>query len=1616
MKKSLTIRWLTFLLIVLISHVSFGQHFTTVWTGNPYQSMAFIIQSATIDGVNMEAGDEIAVFDVTSGGTSICVGTVVLTGVVTSGSSASFPAAHEELVGDGFITGNTIIFKLWDNSESTEITMVIPTYFGPPFDEVYSPQGTALVTLLAGSSSVESTASSVTTCQGSVTVPIDVSNVNNVTELTLILDYGTTNLSYTGYQNANTQLNSGSLSVNESSGEITVTWNSTTAANITSGTLLEFLFTASTVYSQATENLTWDATNSFYIDSNGDTLQATFNNGIVTINPIPVDAGAITGTTPICQGTTGEGYQVGAITNATSYVWALSPTTAGTINGSGTSITVDFSGTYSGSASISVYGSNSCGNGTSSSLPITVIAHPTVGAGNDVSICEDVTHTLSGAATDQQSVLWSTSGDGSFDDATLLGATYTLGSNDISSGTTTLTLTAYAISPCSPDVTDDMVITIQALPTSDAGTNATICEDATHTLSGTATNQQSILWTSSGDGTFDNDASLTATYTPGVNDKSSGSSVLTLTALAITPCGTNATDDITLTIQTLPSTTAGNDATICDGNTYTLSGTAADQQSVLWTTNGDGSFDDATLLAATYNPGTNDISAASVVLTITAYAIAPCGTDATDDMTLSIQYQPTTGAGTDATICENNTYTLSGTSTNQQSILWTTSGDGSFDDATILAATYTPGSSDISTGNATLTITAYAITPCGTDAVDNMILTITLLPIASAGADESICETNPVYTLSGTASNQTSILWTGGDGSFDDANLLNATYTAGTNDLLTGSVTLTITAYPNAPCAIDAVDNMLLTYAPLPTANAGLDEEICLNAPSYQISGASATDYTALLWTTSGDGTFDDATLLNPVYTPGTNDRASGTVDLTLTASSVALCVDDDTMTLTFAVLPTADAGADEEICEDNTYQLSGTATDYSSTGWTTSGDGLFDDNTSLTAIYTPGPTDISSGTVNLTLTAYASLPCTDDEDDTMVLSIALLPIANAGPDDEICLSTPSYFIGNATVANQSSLLWTTAGDGTFDDATLVNPTYTLGANDITNFSVVLTMTAYAVTPCIVDDVDDMLLEFALTPTSDAGIDAEICEDNTYQLSGTATDYSSLGWTTDGDGTFDDNTSLTAIYTPGPTDISSGTANLTLTAYANLPCAVDAVDDMILSISLLPIANAGPDEEICLTDPEYYLVNATAANQSSVLWSTSGDGTFDDNTLVNPTYYPGPTDIANFSVTLTITAYATSPCATDDVDDMLLEFSLMSTSNAGDDDDVCESDSYMLNGTATNYDHVYWSTSGDGTFNDVNLLNATYTPGTGDISAGSVNLTMYAYGLNPCTGEVSDVMTLSITNLPTVSAGDDGETCESESYLLDGSAENYTNVNWTTSGDGTFDNPTLLASTYTPGTVDISSGMVDLTLTAAPNSPCTGDVSDIMMLSINYIPEKPSLPDGPIAVDLDATLTSEYTTNEVTYATSYQWNLEPVDAGTIEGSDIIGTVTWEPGFTGLTAYVSVLAINDCGEVSSDTLGVSVSPVGINHTSSNDPDITISPNPSNGTFNISISGATDDIDLFIMNSSGQIIHQEKLINTVGNSIHNIDISSISKGSYYLKFVTEKSILFRKVLTK
>ncbi|PKP03704.1 MAG: hypothetical protein CVU11_07510 [Bacteroidetes bacterium HGW-Bacteroidetes-6] len=81
----------------------------------------------------------------------------------------------------------------------------------------------------------------------------------------------------------------------------------------------------------------------------------------ITIDPLPADAGTISGNDSICLNESGVAYSVPAINDATSYFWNYSGTGV-TINGTGNSVTLDLDWS-STDGDLTVRGVNSCDSG-----------------------------------------------------------------------------------------------------------------------------------------------------------------------------------------------------------------------------------------------------------------------------------------------------------------------------------------------------------------------------------------------------------------------------------------------------------------------------------------------------------------------------------------------------------------------------------------------------------------------------------------------------------------------------------------------------------------------------------------------------------------------------------------------------------------------------------------------------------------------------------------------------------------------------------------------------------------------------------------------------------------------------------------------------------------------------------------------------------------------------------------------------------------------------------------------------------------------------------------------------------------------------------------------------
>ena len=168
------------------------------------------------------------------------------------------------------------------------------------------------------------------------------------------------------------------------------------------------------------------------------------------------------------------------------------------------------------------------------------------------------------------------------------------------------------------------------------------------------------------------------------------------------------------------------------------------------------------------------------------------------------------------------------------------------------------------------------------------------------------------------------------------------------------------------------IDYVSLPAARVMAGTAGNDVTVC-EGNDAQIVGY-AIHYDNLQWTTSGDGTFDDATIPMPIYTPGLQDIANHQATLTLTINGHDETITDEMTVFIVEKAVIENALSDVHYCATDEPQpiavrISG---DYVSFQWLTSGDGEFEDATALQTTYTPGLQDLANG---VSITAFAVTP-----------------------------------------------------------------------------------------------------------------------------------------------------------------------------------------------------------------------------------------------------------------------------------------------------------------------------------------------------------------------------------------------------------------------------------------------------------------------------------------------------------------------------------------------------------------------------------------------------------------------------------------------------------------
>lgn len=671
-----------------------------------------------------------------------------------------------------------------------------------------------------------------------------------------------------------------------------------------------------------------------------------------------------------------------------------------------------------------------------------------------------------------------------------------------------------------------------------------------------------------------------------------------------------------------------------------------------------------------------------------------CGVLWTDSAKLTIlKYTPP------PTICEGETATITLDQVSGATYSWSPSTGLNKTNASTVKASPT----------STTKYTAIIKTSSSTDTVE-ITVTVKPLPGADAGNDIEICSgTTGQIGYSGCTSCTYS--WSPTKGlSSPNSSSTSVTRKALFNKKTDYDYTLTVTKN-----GCESKDDVTVTVLPLPSVNAGRNFEKCLNDAQFTLSGSTPTG-----------GTWFGKGVSSGSFSPGTAGVGTHKIGYTYTDNNG--CSDTDFVDIIVNDLPEVDGGPDRQFC--NTINSATLKAVKPKSGGTWKGDYV-----SSTGVFNPKSAGVGKHAVYYT---YKDNNGCENE-DTVVVTIVKIIIADAGKDASMCIDAGKYTIPNFSPSGGG---W--SGKGITDT--------TKGEFDPKIAGVGTHKLTYTIGSGSCKSTDDITITIYGLPTVSAGNDQSMCiSASAVTLSGTP---SGGTWTGKGvnSGKFD------------PKIAGAGTHKLTYTYKDNNNC--ENSDDANFTVYALPTVSAGTDRTVC-----------HIAGKITLSPSPSGGSWRGNSNISGNSFDVSKAGVGTYELIYSVTD--NNNCQNEDT----VEIKVINPQNvnAGKDFSICvDASSVSLSGTPSS-----------GTWSGKGVSGSSFNPG--NAGAGKHEI-IYTFGSGTC--QNYDTLEATVFALPTVDAGSNKSVCISDnSWTLSGSPSGG---KWTGTGvtSGSFDPSTAGAGTF----------------------------------------------------------------------------------------------------------------------------------------------------------------------------------------------------------------------------
>ncbi len=169
---------------------------------------------------------------------------------------------------------------------------------------------------------------------------------------------------------------------------------------------------------------------------------------------------------------------------------------------------------------------------------------------------------------------------------------------------------------------------------------------------------------------------------------------------------------------------------------FSLTGAVSNHSSILWTTQGDGTFSNPYVIPTQYTPGPQDIENSGTIVTLNALPIPPCDLPATKILIFIFNRNHVFyHLGQIPMQCVRQVLflQLNAEVTGNNGVSWSYTGDGTLSSTNIVNPKYYPGTNDRQQGYFVLTLTAKPKSPCQVGTVESKTFYIQPNPTAFAG-------------------------------------------------------------------------------------------------------------------------------------------------------------------------------------------------------------------------------------------------------------------------------------------------------------------------------------------------------------------------------------------------------------------------------------------------------------------------------------------------------------------------------------------------------------------------------------------------------------------------------------------------------------------------------------------------------------------------------------------------------------------------------------------------------------------------------------------------------------------------------------------------------------------